>query len=772
MQIIAHVPVRRVLAMAWTAAVLTAVGLVAALRHPDTGWLGPASLMAALVAWVFMILLPMRLRSAMVHNAEGYASLFERHPQPIIVADNATLDVVAANRAASKKYGYSQEEFAGLSVVDLYHPDDREEIRRSWADKGEAARRARLVARFVAKDGTPFAAEVLSTTLELHARRVRMAVVTDVTDRDDARADTLQSGVRYRQLVDTAKEGIIALDTSMAISAVNQQAANMLGYSEDELVGHRLSEFAATDGAAAARAEAVQQTGARLSGERETTLRRKDGTVVTVLLNESSLLDRDGRHAGQLGMITDLTERKGFEDELAFRASHDPLTGLPNRLLLVDQLRATLNRAKPGEANVTVVSVDVDGFRDVNDAAGHGGGDQLLIQIAERLSRNIGEAGIVARFGVDEFVVIAEGTPAVGPRLADRVRAVVTAPYSISGTTMAITASIGVAVGRYGDRAGDLLRDADMALLQAKADGGDRTSMFSEALRASSRQRLALVSDLRHAVERHEFSLRFQPVMSLLDETIIGAEALVRWEHPSRGTVGPVEFIPIAEETGLIGPIGQWVIEETCRHFAEWQRLVPDLFMSLNISARQLAGGSLDHLVREVIASSGVDPSRLALEITEGVLMDDVKISVDNLTALRRTGVAISIDDFGTGYSSLAYLDKFPIDVLKIDRSFVAGLPDNEYDVALVSAVLAIAETLGFSVIAEGIENASQAEMLVSLGCTKGQGYLYSHPLPADEFQAMLLGARVDVERGRPFEAAAAGAVERNASDRPPPTHT
>ena len=757
MQIIAHVPVRRVLAVAWSAAVLTAIGLVAALRNPEGGWLGPASLMAALVAWGFMILLPMRLRSVMLHNAEGYASLFERHPQPIIVADDATLDVVAANLAASEKYGYGQEEFARLSVVDLHHPDDREQIRRAWADKDEAARRARLVA----KDGTAFAAEVLSTTLELRGRRVRMAVVTDVTERDDARADTLHSGARYRQIVDTAKEGIIALDTSMEISAVNQRAANMLGYSEDELVGHRLSEFSATDEAAAARAEAVQQTGARLSGDRETTLRRKDGTVVTVLLNESPLLDRDGQHAGQLGMITDLTQRKGFEDELAFRAAHDPLTGLPNRLLLVDQLRATLNRARPGEASVTVVSVDVDGFREVNDAAGHSGGDQLLIQIADRLSRDIGEAGSVARFGGDEFVVISEGTAAFGQRLAERVRTVVTAPYSIGGATVAITASLGVAVGRYGDRAGDLLSDADLALLQAKADGGDRTSVFSEALGASSRQRLALVSDLRHAVERREFSLRFQPVMSLVDGTVLGAEALIRWEHPSRGTVGPLEFIAVAEETGLIGPIGQWVIEETCRHFADWQRLVPELSMSLNISARQLAGGSLDHLVREVISSSGVDPSRLALEITEGMLMDDVKISLDNLTALRTTGVAISIDDFGTGYSSLAYLDKFPIDVLKIDQSFVAGLPDNEYDVALISAVLTLAEALGFSVIAEGIENAAQAKMLVSLGCTKGQGYLYSHPLRADEFQAVLLAARVDVERVRPFDAAPAGAGGR-----------
>jgi diguanylate cyclase (GGDEF)-like protein/PAS domain S-box-containing protein len=568
------------------------------------------------------------------------------------------------------------------------------------------------------------------------------SVATDVSDWQEPVGDTRESGARYRQIVEAAKEGIFTVDTELAISAVNQRAADMLGYSIDELVGHSICEFAGTDGGESATAEAVQWTAGRLTCERETTLRRKDGTVVSVLLNQSPLLDTESQYAGQLGVILDLTERKGFEDELAFQAVHDPLTGLPNRLLLVDRLELALGRAKRGAPGVAVVFVDVDGFKDVNAAHGHGGGDELLVEIAGRLSNCVRERDTVARFGGDEFVVVSEGAGFFAEKLAERLRAAMAATYRVGDAKVEITVSMGVAVGQYGDRPGTLLRGADMALLQAKADGRDRTEFFTDALGATSRQRLAIVADLHRAVDRGEFSLRFQPVVSLADECIIGAEALIRWEHPRRGTLSPQEFITVAEETGLIVPIGRWVIEETCRRLAAWQRLMPELSMSLNISARQLTTGILDDIVRDAIAASGVDPSHLELEITEGVLMDDVELSVDTLTALRKTGATISVDDFGTGYSSLSYLNKFPVDVLKIDQTFVAGLPDDAYDMALVQAVLAIAEALSLSVIAEGVETALQAKTLLDLGCHKAQGYHFYRPLTADAFEAELIASR------------------------------
>ena len=549
--------------------------------------------------------------------------------------------------------------------------------------------------------------------------------------------DTRQSVARYRQIVDTAQEGVLMLDTHSTISVVNQRAADILGYSMEELVGHHIAEF--SEGDAEGPGDDVTEPSDRATaGRRETRLRRKDGSLVSVLFNESRLVDRNGVYAGRLGMLTDLTERNSFEDELAFQALHDPLTALPNRLLLVDRLELALARAGQEEAGVAVVYVDVDGFKEVNRVHGHGGGDQLLTGIAGRLAAGVGDGGIVARFGGDEFVVVAEGKGDFAAALAERLRAALDEPHVLGDALVGISTSIGVATGRHGDPPATLLRDADMALLQAKANGRGRTEFFTDALRSTSRQRLELLSDLRRAVDGFEFSLRFQPVVSLDDGRIIGAEALIRWEHPHRGTLGPLEFIPVAEETGLINPIGRWVIEETCRWFAGWQRLAPDLSMSLNISARQLTTGVLD-IVDEAVAACGMDPSRLALEITEGVLMDDVAFSVEALTALRGTGVMISIDDFGTGYSSLSYLNRFPVDVLKIDQSFVAGLPDDAYDVALVQAVLAIADALHLSVVAEGVENAAQAETLGRLGCNRAQGYHFHRPLTAEDFEAELV---------------------------------
>jgi diguanylate cyclase (GGDEF)-like protein/PAS domain S-box-containing protein len=721
---------RQITNVAWTAAALTTLGLGVELVHRESGVsrLTAASLIGALVAWGCLFALRLRLRAILLHNEECYATLFEKHPQPILLADEATLEIVAVNDAAMEKYGYSSEEFAALSTFDLHRPEERDGVRG-----------ALQVVTHITKDGTVFAAEMLSTTLRLRGRFVRMTVVTDITDQNEAQAQTLESRNRYRQIVTTAKEGILTVDPDTSISAVNQQAADMLGYSIDELVGHQISEFSGAEGPESARAEEAQWSDGRLTGERETTLRDRDGTIVSVLLNESPLLDKEGRYAGQLGMITDLTERKELEDELAFQATHDPLTGLPNRLLLVDRLHLALGRAEPERTGVAVVLVDIDRFKDVNTVYGHGGGDELLVEIADRLSASVREPDTVARFGGDGFVVVSEGTGLFAEELAERLRLAIGAPCSVGDAQVDITASMGVAVGQFGDLPGTLLRFADTALLQARANGRDRIEFFTEALRTASRQRLALVSDLRRALERHEFFLCFQPVVSLADESIVGAEALIRWEHPQRGTLGPLEFIGVAEETGLIDPIGQWVIEETCRRLASWQQLMPDLSISLNISARQLAAGVLGDIVGDAITASGADPSHLALEITESVLMEDVELSVARLTALRKTGVTISIDDFGTGYSSLSYLSRFPIDVLKIDQSFVAGLPEDDYDTVLVQAMLAIAEALNLSVVAEGVENGVQAKTLLGLGCTRAQGYHFYRPLTADAFKAELV---------------------------------
>jgi EAL domain-containing protein (putative c-di-GMP-specific phosphodiesterase class I) len=321
-----------------------------------------------------------------------------------------------------------------------------------------------------------------------------------------------------------------------------------------------------------------------------------------------------------------------------------------------------------------------------------------------------------------------------------------------------ITLSMGVAVGTASDGHDALLRDADIALLQAKAHGRNRTEFFSDALRATSRDRLALISDLRRAVAHHQFSLRFQPVVRLDGGGIVGAEALLRWEHPEHGTVLPKDFIPLAEETGLILPIGQWVIEESCRQLALWQSIAPDLSMSVNVSARQLSALDLDGIVRDALIANGVEPSRLVLEVTEGLLMDDVAFFSAALAALRGTGARIAIDDFGTGYSSLAYLKRFPVDVLKIDQSFVAGLPLDAYDVTIVRAIIAISHALNLSVVAEGVESGAQAEALMALGCRDAQGYHFYRPLAGADFEAAVV---LSANRPAMIAVAPDGAVDR-----------
>ncbi len=607
-----------------------------------------------------------------------------------------------------------------LTLLDLHRPEDREVVRAEWAALAEGQLDEHRAARHVTKSGTEFSVELSSSSLHIAGRSVRLMVVTETGADSPVLKDKPETSARYRQVVDTAHEGVLTVDSEMAISDANQPTADMLGYPIDELIGRPMAEFYGPGMADTASREAQQRAAGMLAEKREATLQDKEGLPLPVVINESPLLDTEGNYEGQLSMIADLTERHGLQEKLAFQALHDPLTGLPNRLLLAERLQLALEPATVGHGGVAVALVDIDGFRMVNTAHGTGGGDALLLEAARRMSATVDEGDTVARFGGNEFAVISEhsGDSATAAQLlADRLRAGLTGPCPIGNTQVPFTVSIGGALGRRGDRPGTLLRSADMALMKAKTSGGDRTEFFTRALAAASRRRLAIASDLRHALERGEFSLRFQPVVALADRTIVGAEALVRWEHPRRGTLNPAEFITVAEETGAIGPIGQWVIEETCRQFAEWQPLAPDLSVSANVSAHQITAGNLNEVVRNAVAATGMDASHLTLEITESVLMDDVALSRAVLASLRATAVKISVDDFGTGYSSLSYLNTFPLDALKIDQSFVAGIPGDSCDTALIEAIVAIAAALGLSVIAEGIEKQAQATTLMGLGC-------------------------------------------------------
>ncbi len=446
-----------------------------------------------------------------------------------------------------------------------------------------------------------------------------------------------------------------------------------------------------------------------------------------------------------LGQIVHLAaiavDRKAFESRLAHQAHHDPLTGLPNRSLFFEFLTHALARSSRSGSAVAVLFLDLDRFKYVNDSFGHDAGDELLGTLAERLQRVVRPGDTIARFGGDEFVVLCEDLPADTAseraiEVAERLIDVVQSPFSCQGQAHFLSTSIGIACSMGVDaRPEALLRDADAAMYRAKERGKGRWEVFDEAMRMSVVQRVETENALHRAIERNEFDVFYQPVLSLRDGQCVGAEALVRWRHPERGLVSPTEFITLAEETGLVVPLGQLVLEQACRQAEVWRRSRGDdrFTISVNLSARQLARTELVSDVAGALSSTGLPPSMLCLEITESVLMDDVEMSLAAIRSLKALGIRLSIDDFGTGYSSLGYLKRLPVDAVKVDRSFVDGLGTDPEDSAIVAAVVNLGHTLGLTVVAEGVETGVQLDELVALGCDQAQGFLFSAAKPATE---------------------------------------
>jgi len=442
-------------------------------------------------------------------------------------------------------------------------------------------------------------------------------------------------------------------------------------------------------------------------------------------------------------------EREAFEDALAHQSMHDSLTGLPNRLLFVDRLHQSIARCQRTKASVGVVFLDLDRFKNINDSLGHDAGDELLVAVARKLQSVIRPGDTVARFGGDEFTVLCEDLSYetardVAVEISERLLATVIHPMVVRDTEMFVGASVGIALASSGEEsAEEMLRDADAAMHHAKESGRGRVEVFDEAMRTRALAAHSTESALHRALERGELRLFFQPIVALSDARCVGAEALVRWQHPERGLLGPSEFIPLAEETGQIVPMGWWIIEEAARNAARWQLEHPEPFqVSINLSARQLLQPDLADRVADVIAQTGVHPASLCFEITESVLMDDAETVIDVIGRVRALGVQFAIDDFGTGYSSLGYLKRFPVDAVKIDRSFVSGLGSDPGDAAIVSAVIGLAHALGLRVTAEGVETEDQLMALIALECDEAQGYFFLPPQPAPDLRGLIASTR------------------------------
>jgi len=560
--------------------------------------------------------------------------------------------------------------------------------------------------------------------------------------KEEAEATLRLSEDRFRSLIQNSSDVTMILDDVGDFRYVSPAIKDLLQYEPVELVGRR-----ATDYVHPVDLDLVQRIlGADFqSGPGTATLEfrmvRKDGTTRDVEAVVCNQTDRPSV-AGYVANIRDITERKKFEALLAHRALHDPLTGLANRQLILDRAEQMLVRARRTGAPVAALFIDLDNFKDSNDSLGHGAGDQLLQMVAGRLLGILRASDTVGRLGGDEFVILADGMSLSGgpEAIAERVHQVLKPPFhipGIEGLSISISASIGIASG---DRptAEDLLRDADIALYRAKGAGRDQSVLFELAMQNAARERLTLKSDLESALDRDEFFLLYHPIFDLDRVQVQGVEALLRWQHPTRGTITPDVFIPVLEESGLIVEVGRWVLDEACRQASAWHGRGHGMSISVNVSMRHLESDRLVDDVRNALVASELDPGTLILEVTESVLMKDAEATVARLNRLKRLGVMVAIDDFGTGYSSLAYLRQFPVDVLKIDRSFVAEMSRSPDAAALIHALVDLGRTLGLVTLAEGIEEQNQLDGLRSEQCEQGQGFIFSRPADASEIEKML----------------------------------
>ncbi len=441
----------------------------------------------------------------------------------------------------------------------------------------------------------------------------------------------------------------------------------------------------------------------------------------------------------------DVTQRRQLETELLEQSLHDALTGLPNRTLFVDRAERLLAVAHRDRIPIGVLFVDLDDFKTFNDGMGHFAGDQLLVAVARRMRNALRNEDLLCRFGGDEFVVLVDPrVDASSPEvIAQRITDVLRSPFELSGRVMSVTASVGVASG-YDVSVDDLVRDADLAMYHAKARGKNQTASFSPQMMLQANERLQLVLDLQGAIERREFVVHFQPIVELEGRTVTGMEALVRWQHPTRGLLGPPDFLATAEENGLIVDIGRLVLAEACARAVDWGFTERRLTLSINLSARQLASDSLVEDLAGVLASTGLDPSRVLLEVTEATVMQDTAAAVSRLRELKALGVRLAIDDFGTGYSSLSYLPAIPVDALKIDRCFVAEVDGQDGPAAIVRLLIELGRTLELEIVAEGVEHEHQLRALRREHCDKAQGYLFARPLAPERF-----GALLDAQPGR-----------------------
>ena len=723
-------------AMAWTVIFVASGQLAIAARvaptlvhEPQVQGLGALAALGALLTIKLLEWFALARESS-----EGRFRALVRHASDIIVVCDADGRLSYVSPAFDRILGISPDQFGSRPAGELLHPDDLARLRAAANDLTDVVEGWRNEIRIQDADGVWHWFEAAVTDSfgpGLQGMRDGLGFLPGSAcphyDGEEQRRP------RYREAM---------VDVTGRILEANPALANIVGLDLAMMAGIEMCDFTHPDDRESTSAEMRRLVATGSDGYQiEKRYIHGAGHEVWVSVSVSCVRGDGGRILYVIAQVEDVTERRALRERLAYAAIHDPLTALPNRELFMDRLEMTLRHAARGRHKVAVIFLDLDRFKLINDSLGHDVGDRILCAVADRLSSVMRATDTLARFGGDEFTVLCGevNDEADALEVAQRLVRAMGEPLALPSGETFVSLSVGIALSNDGSESGaELLRNADVAMYRAKERGPSRIEIYRADNELNVVSRLRTSDDLHRALERDEFELHYQPVVDLQTQTLVGMEALVRWRHPTRGLLLPYEFISLAEDSGLIVPLGSWILNEACRQTAEWtaRRDETDedsarLNISVNVSALQLAEPGFPGLVAEAIESTGIHPDRLWLEITESALMRDQDDAVAILQSLRNLGLHVEIDDFGTGYSSLSYLQRFPVETLKIDRSFVDDLDQSSENAAIVRAILGLGDSLGLSIIAEGVERPLQATRLQALGCHLAQGYLFGKPRPA-----------------------------------------
>ncbi|MDQ2068724.1 sensor domain-containing protein [Natronospira bacteriovora] len=679
-----------------------------------------------------------RTEKALEDQRSFFKQLFDASPEGIVLLDRKDR-ILRANRAWLELFGYQAKEVLGHEINELIVPASAGEEGRHLSERVLSSESIQSDSVRRRKDGSLVEVSILGAPIHIDEDQIGVyGIYRDVTDQ--RRAEN-QYRLAAAALENTA-EGVMILDQDRKVVSVNKAFTRITGYSRQEVLG-RPMPLRSVESNGEPLGDAVWNA-LKADGhwQGEVWNRRKCGEAYPELLSLSTVKDAEGELTHYVCIFNDITQNKEYEKRLEYLAHHDALTGLPNRARFEEECQHAIARASRRGDFAGILFLDLDQFKMVNDSLGHPVGDRLIVAVAERLAHLLRSSDIVARFGGDEFAVLVEDIE--GPDdlagIAGKILASLAEPIEVSGHELITSCSIGVSCyPQDGDSPATLLRNADTAMYRAKEKGRNSYQFFAADMNARAYEELLMSKALRDALNERQFVLHYQPSVSLQDYRITGVEALVRWVHPEQGLIPPSAFVPLAERNGLIGELGQWVFSEACRQAAEWRSMgLPPLRVAVNVSARQFNRRRLVAELSEVIAKSGMVAADLHLEITESMMMENPKRALTTLREVAEMGIDIAVDDFGTGHSSLSYLKDFPIHFLKIDRSFVMGLPEDEDALAIVRAIVAMAHNLNLKVIAEGVETAAQRDLLAAIGCDEAQGYFFSRPRRADDVIKLL----------------------------------